>query len=157
MPLATAVTSARKVAAVTSCQTPSSRRRRTTASGASRALRTTSSVRLPVRGTSTVSGAANSRTAAGYRRVRRRPATWAVVRRRVRSACPAARVRASREGSQVAEQTSSSIVVDAGPAEVMEVIGDFEAYPEWAKGVKRAEVRAESAGWADQVYFVLDV
>jgi ribosome-associated toxin RatA of RatAB toxin-antitoxin module len=57
----------------------------------------------------------------------------------------------------VAEQTSSSIVIDAGPAEVMEVIGDFEAYPEWAKGVKRAEVRSESGGWADEVFFVLDV
>ena len=36
----------------------------------------------------------------------------------------------------MAEQTTSSIVVDAEPAAVMEVIGDFAAYPEWAKGVQ---------------------
>ena len=57
----------------------------------------------------------------------------------------------------MAEQTTSSIVVDAEPATVMEVIGDFEAYPVWAKGVKVAEVRSESDGWADAVFFVLDV
>ncbi len=57
----------------------------------------------------------------------------------------------------MAEQTTSSIVVDAEPATVMEVIGDFEAYPTWAKGVKVADVRSESDGWADEVFFVLDV
>ncbi len=58
----------------------------------------------------------------------------------------------------MAEQTTSSIVIDAEPAAVMEVIGDFPAYPEWAKGVKRAEVVVEGAdGWAEQVAFDLDV
>lgn len=58
----------------------------------------------------------------------------------------------------MAEQTSSSIVVDAEPAAVMEVIGDFPAYPEWAKGVSRAEVVAELPdGWAERVFFALDV
>jgi ribosome-associated toxin RatA of RatAB toxin-antitoxin module len=58
----------------------------------------------------------------------------------------------------MAEQTTSSIVIDADPAAIMEVIGDFEAYPQWAKGVKRADVVDEgTAGWADQVYFELDV
>ena len=57
----------------------------------------------------------------------------------------------------MAEQTTSSIVIDAEPATVMEVIGDFESYPQWAKGVKTAEVRAESGGWADEVFFILDV
>ena len=57
----------------------------------------------------------------------------------------------------MAEQTTSSIVIDAEPAAVMEVIGDFESYPAWAKGVKAAEVRSESEGWADRVFFVLDV
>jgi len=57
----------------------------------------------------------------------------------------------------MAEQTTSSIVIDAEPASVMEVIGDFASYPEWAKGVKTAEVRRESDGWADEVFFVLDV
>ena len=66
-----------------------------------------------------------------------------------------AQVRYSRE---MAEQTTSSIVVNAEPAAVMAVIGDFDAYPEWAKGVQKAEVVAEGTdGWADQVFFVLDV
>jgi ribosome-associated toxin RatA of RatAB toxin-antitoxin module len=58
----------------------------------------------------------------------------------------------------MAEQTTSSIVVDAEPDAVMEVIGDFPAYPEWAKGVQEATVVEEgSGGWADQVFFRLDV
>ena len=58
----------------------------------------------------------------------------------------------------MAEQTTSSIVVDAEPAAVMEVIGDFPAYPEWAKGVQEATVvQAGPEGWAEQVFFRLDV
>ncbi len=58
----------------------------------------------------------------------------------------------------MAEQTTSSIVIDAEPAAIMEVIGDFEAYPQWAKGVQTAEVVKEGTeGWAEQVFFSLDV
>jgi ribosome-associated toxin RatA of RatAB toxin-antitoxin module len=58
----------------------------------------------------------------------------------------------------MAEQTESSIVIDAAPADIMGVIGDFPAYPEWAKGVTVAEVVKEyDGGWAEQVFFVLDV
>lgn len=58
----------------------------------------------------------------------------------------------------MAEQTTSSIVVDAEPAAVMEVIGDFPSYPEWAKGVQEATVVKDGpAGWAEQVFFRLDV
>ena len=58
----------------------------------------------------------------------------------------------------MAEQTSSSIVVDAPPADVMAVIADFESYPEWAKGVQQAEVvEAGHGDRAEQVYFSLDV
>ncbi len=57
----------------------------------------------------------------------------------------------------MAEQTSSSIVVNAEPHEVMAVIADFDAYPQWAQGVKKADVVKEgAAGRADQVYFELD-
>ena len=42
----------------------------------------------------------------------------------------------------MAEQTTSSITIDATPADVMAVIADFEAYPAWAKGVTTADVRA---------------
>lgn len=58
----------------------------------------------------------------------------------------------------MAEQTSSSITIDAPPADVMAVIADFESYPEWAKGVQQAEVTVPGAGdRAEQVYFSLDV
>ncbi|MCW2793273.1 MAG: cyclase, partial [Nocardioides sp.] len=62
----------------------------------------------------------------------------------------------------MAEQTTSSIVIDASPAEVMAVIADFDAYPEWAKGVKTADVVASydsgtAGGRAEQVFFALDV
>jgi ribosome-associated toxin RatA of RatAB toxin-antitoxin module len=58
----------------------------------------------------------------------------------------------------MAEQTTSSIVVDAAPAAVMAVIADFAAYPEWAKGVKTADVVATADdGRAEQVFFALDV
>ena len=61
----------------------------------------------------------------------------------------------------MAEQTTSSIVVDAPPADVMAVIADFPAYPSWAKGVTVADVRssygAPQGGRAEQVFFALDV
>ena len=58
----------------------------------------------------------------------------------------------------MSEQTTSSIVIAAEPSAVMEVIGDFPAYPQWATGVKKADVVAEGPeGWAEKVFFVLDV
>lgn len=58
----------------------------------------------------------------------------------------------------MAEQTTSSIVIDAAPADVMAVIADFEAYPTWAKGMKTVEVTVPGAdGRAEQVFFALDV
>ena len=58
----------------------------------------------------------------------------------------------------MAQQTTSSIVIDAQPAAVMEVIGDFPAYPQWAKGVQTAEIVVPGEdGWAEQVFFQLDV
>ncbi len=57
----------------------------------------------------------------------------------------------------MAEQTTSSIVISADPAAVMAVIADFESYPVWAQGVKKAEpVEAGADGRPDQVYFELD-
>ena len=57
----------------------------------------------------------------------------------------------------MAEQTTSSIVIAADPAAVMAVIADFESYPEWAQGVKKAEtVEPGADGRAEQVYFELD-
>jgi ribosome-associated toxin RatA of RatAB toxin-antitoxin module len=58
----------------------------------------------------------------------------------------------------MADQTTSSIVIDAPPGAVMDVIADFPAYPTWAKGVATADVVSEFAdGRAEKVFFKLDV
>lgn len=58
----------------------------------------------------------------------------------------------------MAEQTTSSIVIDAAPAVVMDVIADFASYPVWAKGVRTADVLSTfDDGRAERVYFELDV
>ncbi|MEU5399506.1 SRPBCC family protein [Streptomyces sp. NPDC005963] len=57
----------------------------------------------------------------------------------------------------MAEHTSSSITIEAAPAEVMGVISDFDRYPEWTGEVKQAEVISRDAdGRAEQVRLVLD-
>ncbi|MQY15296.1 hypothetical protein SRB5_54750 [Streptomyces sp. RB5] len=57
----------------------------------------------------------------------------------------------------MAEQTSSSITIDAPPEAVLAVIADFERYPEWAGEVKQAEVLETGAdGRPAQVRMVLD-
>lgn len=57
----------------------------------------------------------------------------------------------------MAEQTTSSIGVDADASQVMGVIADFDAYPQWATGVKRTEVLEKGPdGRARQVRMVLD-
>jgi ribosome-associated toxin RatA of RatAB toxin-antitoxin module len=57
----------------------------------------------------------------------------------------------------MANETTSSILIEADPASVMAVIADFDSYPEWAKGVKSAEVLTEyDDGRAGEVAFVLD-
>ena len=58
----------------------------------------------------------------------------------------------------MAEQTTSSIVIDAEPDVIMGVIADFPAYPQWAKGVTTADVVEDGPdGRARQVFFKLDV
>lgn len=57
----------------------------------------------------------------------------------------------------MADQTSSTIVVAAPPSAVMEVIADFPAYPRWAQGMHKAEVRDTFPdGRAKSVYFELE-
>ncbi len=58
----------------------------------------------------------------------------------------------------MAEQTTSSIVIDASPSAVMAVIADFAQYPAWAKGVTTAQVvKGEPGERASEVFFELDV
>jgi ribosome-associated toxin RatA of RatAB toxin-antitoxin module len=57
----------------------------------------------------------------------------------------------------MAHQSTESIVVHAPAKEVMEVIADFPAYPEWVAAAKKVEVvEPGSDGRARQVHFVLD-
>ncbi|WP_256104431.1 SRPBCC family protein [Streptomyces sp. ODS05-4] len=57
----------------------------------------------------------------------------------------------------MAEHTSSSITIEASPADVMDVIADFARYPEWTGEVKEAEVlEKDDAGRARQVRLLLD-
>jgi carbon monoxide dehydrogenase subunit G len=45
----------------------------------------------------------------------------------------------------VADQTSGDTEIAAAPPEIMDVINDYEAYPEWATGVMKAEVKKRDA------------
>jgi ribosome-associated toxin RatA of RatAB toxin-antitoxin module len=57
----------------------------------------------------------------------------------------------------MADRTESSIDIAATPGEVLDVIADFDSYPEWATEVKKVHVLTEEGdGWADQVQFTLD-
>jgi carbon monoxide dehydrogenase subunit G len=40
----------------------------------------------------------------------------------------------------MAEQTEGSVEIDARPGEIMAVICDFEAYPDWAEGIRSTRV-----------------
>jgi ribosome-associated toxin RatA of RatAB toxin-antitoxin module len=54
-------------------------------------------------------------------------------------------------------RTTSDIVIDAPADQIMGVIADFGAYPDWATGVRTADVVTTAAdGRAQQVHFVLD-
>lgn len=58
----------------------------------------------------------------------------------------------------MADQTTSTIVIEAAPSAVMAVIADFKSYPAWAKGMQQVSVVETGVdGRAEQVRFVLDV
>jgi hypothetical protein len=58
----------------------------------------------------------------------------------------------------MADRTTSSIMIGLPRKDVMAVIADFGAYPEWATGVRRAEVLSQADdGRASTVRFTLDV
>jgi hypothetical protein len=55
------------------------------------------------------------------------------------------------------DRSTQSIVINAGPEAIMDVIADFAAYPQWALAVKKAEVLIPGAGdRAERVRFSLD-
>ena len=68
-----------------------------------------------------------------------------------------ARPSRQRRGESMAEQTTSTIVVNATPKEIMAVIADFAAYPEWADSMRETEVLStDEAGRPKQVRFKVD-
>ena len=58
----------------------------------------------------------------------------------------------------MADQTESSITIAAPPDQVMAVIADFEAYPDWNDEVKQVEILSvyEDTEQPAEVRFVLD-
>ncbi|ACU97483.1 SRPBCC family protein [Saccharomonospora viridis] len=57
----------------------------------------------------------------------------------------------------MAEQSTQSIEIDAAPDDIMAVIADLPAYPEWAKAVRQTEILAtDDSGRPAQVRFTLD-
>ena len=57
----------------------------------------------------------------------------------------------------MADRTESDISIASDAGSVLDVIADFEAYPQWAGEMKRATILSEDGdGWADEVEFELD-
>jgi uncharacterized membrane protein len=57
----------------------------------------------------------------------------------------------------MADQSTQSITIDAPASEVMAVIADFPAYPQWVAAAKKVEVVEDGDdGRARQVHFILD-
>lgn len=57
----------------------------------------------------------------------------------------------------MADSTTSSISISVPRAAVMDVIADFESYPQWADGVRSAEIVSRGSNdRADRVRFALD-
>ena len=53
----------------------------------------------------------------------------------------------------MADQASSSITIEADPSDVLEVIRDVEAYPEWTGGIAKAVVVEPGADGPKKVAF----
>ena len=57
----------------------------------------------------------------------------------------------------MADRTESNTLINAAPGAILDVIADFDSYPEWAGEVKKVAVISEDGdGWANQVEFTLD-
>ena len=57
----------------------------------------------------------------------------------------------------MADESTQSNTIEASPAQVMAVIADFDAYPQWATSVKSCEVTVPGPdGRAKQVAFKID-
>lgn len=57
----------------------------------------------------------------------------------------------------MAEQTEGSIRIEASPAEIMDVLTDYESYPEWADVKSARVVERGDGGIGTKVAFEVDV
>lgn len=63
----------------------------------------------------------------------------------------------AKEEPEVSDAVKDSIVVAADPDAIMEVIADFEAYPEWQGEIKEAEIlETDDDGWGTKVRYRVD-
>jgi ribosome-associated toxin RatA of RatAB toxin-antitoxin module len=57
----------------------------------------------------------------------------------------------------MADESTQSIVIDAPPAKIMDVIADFPSYPQWANAIKQTEVlESFDDGLPKQVRLTID-
>lgn len=57
----------------------------------------------------------------------------------------------------MSDAVSDSIIVEADADAVMDVIADFEAYPEWQDEIKEVEIlETDEDGWGTKVRYVVD-
>lgn len=57
----------------------------------------------------------------------------------------------------MADSTRSTILINAPAGEILDVIADLEAYPEWVKDMKDVEILSEDGdGWPDRARLTLD-
>ncbi|MGH3624343.1 MAG: SRPBCC family protein [Sciscionella sp.] len=57
----------------------------------------------------------------------------------------------------MADESTQSIVIDATPAQIMDVIADFPSYPQWANAIKQTEVlESFDDGLPKQVRLTID-
>lgn len=57
----------------------------------------------------------------------------------------------------MSESVRESVLVKADPDTIMDVIADFDAYPDWQPDFKSVEIlETDEDGWATKVRFVLD-
>jgi carbon monoxide dehydrogenase subunit G len=57
----------------------------------------------------------------------------------------------------MAEHTEGSIVIEASAAEIMDVLTDYEAYPEWAEVKTARVIERDEGGLGTRVTFEVDV
>ncbi|MBK7723559.1 MAG: SRPBCC family protein [Austwickia sp.] len=57
----------------------------------------------------------------------------------------------------MAERAGASMVIDADPGSILDVIADLESYPQWSSSITAVRILAEDdLGWVDQAELTLE-